>query len=142
MGTKEVSELVEENIRFLEPMRVSDATIDKSHVQRANRHIDPINDRNSLRIYRQGYEFLEPLERYPGFRAGLNFVSFQDTPERLRRMLTQSSWLGSTNFGGDPAVPISGMDRFLSVRAAGVFLVPSVLDGELFPGASIFFEIS
>jgi deferrochelatase/peroxidase EfeB len=140
MGTQEVSELVDENIKFLEPKKVSDAAIDQSHVQRANRHIEPIGDRNSLRIFRQGYEFLEPIESYPGFRAGLNFVSFQDTPERLRRILTTSKWLGSTNFGGDPAIPIPGMDRFLSVRAAGVFLVPPVLDSEVFPGASIFFE--
>ncbi|OYQ61664.1 peroxidase [Pseudanabaena sp. SR411] len=140
IGTKEVSDIEDGNLKFLEPKKVADTVIDQSHVQRANRHVDPVEDRNSLRIFRQGYEFLEPIESYPGFRAGLNFVSYQDTPERLRRILTQSKWLGSTNFGGDPVAPVPGMDSFLTVRAAGVFLVPPVIDGELFPGANIFFE--
>jgi deferrochelatase/peroxidase EfeB len=110
----------------------------QSHVQRANHHVKPASDRNSLRIFRQGYEFLEPLGVAPGFRAGLNFVSFQDTPERLLRILTQDSWLGGTNFGGDPDNPLSGMDRLLTVRAGGVFLAPPVTDEERFPGSSIF----
>lgn len=72
-----------------------------------------------------------------GFRAGLNFVSFQDTPERLRRMLTQDTWLGQTNFGGDPDDPVRGMDHLLTVRAAGIYLAPPAVEGEPFPGASI-----
>lgn len=126
------------NEAFFEPDSVNETILQQSHVQRANHHLTPISERNSLRIFRQGYEFLEPLDSAPGFRTGLNFVSFQDTPERLLRMLTQQTWLGGTNFGGDPKNQLPGMDRFLSLRAAAIFLVPPVVEDELFPGASIF----
>ncbi|MEC4816956.1 MAG: Dyp-type peroxidase [Scytonema sp. PMC 1069.18] len=126
------------NEAFLEPETVNETILQQSHVQRTNHHLTPLSDRNSLRIFRQGYEFLEPLDSAPGFRAGLNFVSFQDTPERVLRMLTQETWLGSTNFGGDPQNQLPGMDSFLSIRAAAIFLVPPVVEGELFPGAGIF----
>jgi len=91
-------------------------------MSRANHHLKPVNDHNSLRIFPQGYEFLEPLDQAPGFRTGLNFASFQDTPERLFRMLTQSTWLGGTNFGSyeNDKNPLPGMDWFLSVRAAAI----------------------
>jgi Dyp-type peroxidase family len=125
------------NEAFREPPAVDDPLLRQSHVQRANHHERPINSRNSLRIFRQGYEFLEPLDQAPGFRAGLNFVSFQDSPERLFRMLTQDTWLGRTNFGGDPNRPLPGMDRLLTVRAAGVYLAPPTVDDEPFPGASL-----
>jgi deferrochelatase/peroxidase EfeB len=137
-GTQEVSE--PGNNAFHEPSNLNDPILQQSHVQRANHHLKPVNDRNSLRIFRQGYEFLEPLDQAPGFRTGLNFASFQDTPERLFRMLTQSTWLGGTNFGSyeNDKNPLPGMDWFLSVRAAAIFLVPPVVEGELFPGSSIF----
>jgi deferrochelatase/peroxidase EfeB len=123
------------NADFREPPEgVGDPTLVLSHVQRANHHRRNPERDDSLRIYRQGYEFLEPLETAPGFRAGLNFVSFQDTPRRLTRMLTQAGWLGSTNFGGE-AGSHAGL---LRVRAAGIFLVPPVNPQETFPGESIF----
>lgn len=123
---------------FKEPPNVNELSLKQSHVQRANQHVTPVSDRNSLRVFRQGYEFLEPTDSTPGFRTGLNFVSFQDTPERLFRILKQDKWLGRTNFGGDPDNLLPGMDRFLTVRAGGIFLVPAVVEGELFPGSSIF----
>jgi Dyp-type peroxidase family len=135
MGTSEVID--PGNEAFREHPEVSDPVVGQSHVQRANHRVRPSSSRNSLRVFRQGYEFLEPLEQAPGFRPGLNFVSFQDTPERLFRMLTQDTWLGRTNFGGDPDHQLPGMDRLLTVRAAGVYLVPPVIDGEPFPGATI-----
>lgn len=125
------------NETFFEPGTVNETILKQSHVQRANQHLKPVRDRNSLRIFRQGYEFLESLDSVPGFCTGLNFVSFQDTPERLFRMLIQQSWLGKTNFGGDPQNQLPGMDKLLSLRASGIFLVPPVVEGELFPGASI-----
>lgn len=123
---------------FHEPPSVADAVLRVSHVQRANHHERDFAAVNSLRIYRQGYEFLEPLESAPGFRVGLNFVSFQDSPERLFRMLTTAGWLGGTNFGGDPATTSGELKSLLRVRAGGVFLVPPVEPAEPFPGASIF----
>jgi deferrochelatase/peroxidase EfeB len=60
--------------------------LSQSHIGRT-RHIDKIESREpmSRRIFRQTFEFLEPL---PGnaskpLRTGLNFVSFQNDPGRL-----------------------------------------------------------
>ena len=120
---------------FAEPPEVSDPVVRASHVQRANHHIRPASDFGSRRIFRQGYEFLEWAGGPPGFRAGLNFVSFQDTPGRLLMMLTAGGWLGGTNFGGDEDAhpPLASL---LTVYGAGVYLVPPVVAGEPFPGAA------
>ncbi|ARV43893.1 Dyp-type peroxidase [Bacillus inaquosorum] len=125
------------NEHFFEPPEVSDKIISQSHVQRANHHIPDHNSKNSSRIFRQGYEFLEAIDRSPGFQAGLNFVSFQDTPERLFRILTQDGWLGKTNFGGDPDNPLSEENKLLTIRAAGIFLIPPIVEDEVFPGSRI-----
>ncbi len=127
-----------ENPAFREPPAVADERLLKSHVQRANHHRRNFESADSLRIYRQGYEFFEPQASAPGFRAGLNFVSFQDSPERVFRMLTMKGWLGEVNFGGDPATTPPDLASLLRVRAAGVFLVPPVVAAEPFPGASVF----
>jgi Dyp-type peroxidase family len=127
------------NDEFFEPEDVPrPSPLGMSHVQRVNHHRQDLDARDSLRIFRQGYEFLEQTDAAPGFRAGLNFVSFQDTPERMFRIFTQEGWLGRTNFGGDPNQPLPGMDRLLTTRAAGVFFVPPVIPTEVFPGSSIF----
>jgi len=119
---------------FAEPPEVSDPVVRASHVQRANHHIRPASDFGSRRIFRQGYEFLEWADGPPGFRAGLNFVSFQDTPARLLKMMTAGGWLGSTNFGGDEDARPE-LASLLSVYGAGIYFVPPVVDGEPFPGA-------
>ena len=127
------------NEDFREPRPTGNAKIEQSHVQRSNHeHKQDFGSADSLRIYRQGYDFLEPVDGPPGYRAGLNFVSFMDTPRRLLRILTQDSWLGRTNFGGDPNKQPLGMASLLTVRAGGIFLVPPVVATEAFPGASIF----
>lgn len=127
------------NADFREPRPTNIAAIAQSHVQRSNHeHKQDFSSADSLRIYRQGYDFLEPIDCPPGYRAGLNFVSFMDTPRRLLRILTQESWLGRTNFGGDPDNQPPGMASLLTVRAGGIFLVPPVVAAEPFPGASVF----
>jgi hypothetical protein len=128
-----------ENDPIAEPPTATDPRLLASHVQRANHH-GPPGDRRSLRIFRQGYEFMEWKESSPGFRLGLNFVSFQDTTTRLIAMLSQPGWLGDVNFGGasDPAKAPPGMDRFLRVYASGVYLVPPTKEGERFPGSEAF----
>ena len=120
---------------FAEPPETADPIVRASHVQRANHHIRPAGDSGSRRIFRQGYEFLEWAAEPPGFRAGLNFVSFQDTPGRVLKMLTLGGWLGGTNFGGREEAG-SELASLLSVFAAGVYFVPPVVDGEPFPGAA------
>lgn len=135
-GTIDVGDAA--NTGFREPPATADPVILQSHVQRANHHKTDFERPDSLRIYRQGYDFLECADEAPGFRSGLNFVSFQDTPERLLRLLTTEGWLGRTNFGGNPANQLPGMGSLLTVRAAGIYFVPPVSAGEPFPGASIF----
>jgi hypothetical protein len=110
--------------------------LSQSHIGRT-RHIDKIESREptSRRIFRQSFEFLEPL---PGnaskpLRTGLNFVSFQNDPGRLFFILTDPNWMGNVSFGGNPNIP--GMDRLLSILAAGIFFVPRVASP--FPGANI-----
>ena len=116
-----------------EPPEIEDPRLRASHVQRANHHQRPSSDSGTRRIFRQGYEFLEWASDAPGFRAGLNFVSFQDTPARVLRMLTAEGWLGGVNFGGDEQ-RLPELARLLSVYAAGVYVVPPVVEGERFPG--------
>jgi deferrochelatase/peroxidase EfeB len=130
-----------ENDPIAEPPAVSDVRLRQSHIHRANQHRRPASSRESSRIFRQGYEFLEWKESAPGFRLGLNFVSFQDTTERLIRILSQPGWLGDVNFGGDPDAQPLGIDRLLRVYAAGVYVVPPKVSGEPFPGASVFGEV-
>ena len=59
-----------------------------SHIEVA-RHIGPINQSGVkvMRIFRQGFEFLEPQLEGSGFRAGLNFVGFQSRPQNFFQAL-------------------------------------------------------
>lgn len=134
-GTTEVVEAGNE--AFREPRPTASRLLQSSHVQRANHHARNINDPSSGRIFRQGYDFLESRQSEPFFQAGLNFVSFQDTPERLHRVLARRDWLGGTNFGGDGGSP-AALRELLTVEAAGVFVVPPVTAEERWPGAAIF----
>ena len=91
----------------------------------------------SRRIFRQGFEFVEPLYDNSSrqLRVGLNFISFQNNPGRLFFILTDPNWLGKTNFAG--LEHIQGMKDFLSVFARRcIFYVPPI--EKPFPGASIF----
>ena len=112
--------------------------LSQSHVGRA-RHIDGISSEkpSSRRIYRQGFEFIEPTPGYgPGepFMIGLNFLSFQNDPSRLFFILSDPNWMGESNFGGERST--FAKSNLLSVHACGVFYVPPV--EKPFPGASIF----
>jgi len=120
---------------FAEPPEVSDPRARSSHVQRANHHGRPASDSGTRRIFRQGYEFLEWQEGAPGFRAGLNFVSFQDTPGRLLRMLTAGGWLGGVTFGGDEE-RLPQLASLLRVYGAGIYFAPPLVAEEAFPGAA------
>jgi deferrochelatase/peroxidase EfeB len=138
-NTKDVTENGNEQFRDISVGSIRSNQIKQSHIHRANRKRgdDPFL-RDSNRIFRQGYEFLENINNAPGFRSGLNFVSFQDTPRRLNDILTSSNWLGKTNFGGVSESPLSGLNKLISVRGAGYYLVPPVNEVDDFPGSSIF----
>ncbi|KAB2965995.1 MAG: peroxidase [Thermoanaerobaculia bacterium] len=136
-GTNEVGE--QGNETFREPPLGVPQVIKRSHVHRSNfSHSQATGDPGSLRIFRQGYEFLEARTSSPGFRAGLNFVSFQDTPRRVLSILTRSGWLGNTNFGAGLGTPQDKGPLLLSCRAAGVYLAPPVGDPDVLPGGEIF----
>jgi deferrochelatase/peroxidase EfeB len=109
-----------------------------SHIHRANLNRDlPAGDGRSNRIFRQGYEFLEPITA-GHLRFGLNFVSFQRSLRHLKDILTTDVWLGRVNFGGhtNPAEGGPPPIPFLSVLAGGYYAVPP--KGDPFPGADIF----
>jgi deferrochelatase/peroxidase EfeB len=137
-GTSEVIDPGNEHFRDQLPYGVGTRSkiLQDSHIGRSRAlYRVPIWDRRSSRIYRQGFEFLVssgPL----GFIAGLNFVSFQNTPERLFRSLTSHRTLEKGNLSASTLT----LDNFLNVLAAGIFLAPPVTEGEPFPGASIFFN--
>jgi len=110
--------------------------LSQSHIGRT-RHIDRIksDDPASRRIFRQGFEFIEPsnYDSSKPMRLGLNFVSFQNDPTRLLFILTDPNWLGNSNFAGTGEIP--GMKDFLTVQACGIFFVPP--NEKPFPGVSM-----
>jgi deferrochelatase/peroxidase EfeB len=116
-------------------LEASISTLNRSHIGRT-RHIGQIDSRDpsSNRIFRQGFEFIEPaMDRTRPMRLGLNFVSFQNDPHRIFSLLTSPHWLGGSSFGGDHLQ--KGISDLFSVNAAGVFFVPP--PAEPFPGANI-----
>jgi deferrochelatase/peroxidase EfeB len=143
-GTFEVVEKGNETFRTHPPYGdqknlhgISDLTLTQSHIGRAYK-IDkvPSWDKRSSRIFRQGYDFLESINTSPFIRAGLNFMSFQGSTRRLSGILKYG--LGKINFGGDPEKPFFSENKLLSVRAAGMFLVPPYDERDAFPGQKIF----
>jgi deferrochelatase/peroxidase EfeB len=139
-GTSEVIDRGNEYFREHPPYRTGtqDRMLQYSHIGRV-RPIDqvPVWDKKSLRIYRQGFEYLASSTEHSGFDVGLNFVSFQNTPERLYRALTYQK----TGFQKNVAsAPSPNLDRFMSVLSAGVFFVPPKIQGEPFTGSGIFFN--
>lgn len=111
--------------------------LSQSHIGRT-RHIDGLNSDkpSSRRIYRQGFEFIEPLDHRPSnpLRLGLNFISFQNDPRRLFFILSDPNWMGRSNFGGMFSESIAS--NLLSVLTSGIFYIPPLQ--KPFPGVSIF----
>jgi Dyp-type peroxidase family len=141
-GTSEIIDPGNEYFRDHPPYGTSteNQILNQSHIG-STRPIEriPAWDKKSIRIYRQGFEFLVASKEKPGFRAGLNFVSFQNTPERLFRALTYRHII-SHKIATEASVPT--LEQFTSVSAAGVFFVPPLSKNEPFPGAQIFFDKS
>ena len=87
-------------------------------------------------IFRQGFDFLEPMQNYPFFRAGLNFVSFQKGTDRIYWSIRKG--FERINFGGGSLSSTGISGELLAVHGAGLFLVPPFKKGEDFPGEIIF----
>ena len=98
------------------PAGISDDVLKTSHIG-AMRILDKVSpwEAESNRIYRQGYEFLESTSSFPGFKAGLNFISFQNNPQRVFNIMTK--W-GMQKNSSDSLK----LNRYFSVVSAGVFL--------------------
>ncbi|HKQ21316.1 MAG TPA: hypothetical protein VJS91_04705 [Nitrososphaeraceae archaeon] len=122
------------------PSGVSDDVLNYSHIG-AMRSINnlPSWDKQSSRIFRQGFEFLEQIDTKPKLRVGLNFVSFQNTPKRIVNTLT--SWTKyQKSYSETPKNRYLKFNEYLSVISAGLYFIPPVEEGAPFPGSSIFFD--
>lgn len=112
----------------IDPPQTTDPLVEASHVHRANQLRSSPWATAALRMFRQGYEFLEDIDGSP--RLGLNFVSFQRDLSVLHHVLHLPGWLGDVDFGGNNSL------RLLTVSDGGLYAVPPI--EEPFPGASIF----
>lgn len=70
-----------------------------AHIFRSNLNRTGGAQAASSRIYRQGYEFLEPSSE-GGLLHGLNFVGFVRALKEFTDILDSAGWLGDANFGG------------------------------------------
>lgn len=121
---------------YIEPPQTTDRVVEASHVHRASQARGSPPAAAALRMFRQGYEFLEDIHGQP--RLGLNFVSFQRDLAIVQHVLHLPGWLGDVNFGG-PTHPEKGEPKplqLLAVAAGGFYAVPP--SGSHFPGADIF----
>jgi deferrochelatase/peroxidase EfeB len=136
-----------------------DKLLRRSHINRVTHRLAPEEDQPEVKIFRQGYQFLEPTTDYPRestteytrFRAGLNFVSFQRDHRIVPDILTTKGWLGTAQgrgtrqlgggFGG-PYLMTNETNAetppLIAAQAAGMFLVPPQAEGERFPGERLF----
>lgn len=125
------------SVDYLDPPRPTDGLVRASHIHRSNQNRGSADQDSNNRIYRQGYEFLDPC--VGGAIAGLNFIGFQRNLASVRNILNIQSWMGGVNFGGPEEItgsiePI----KLMSLIAGGFYAVPP--KGNPYPGASLFRE--
>ena len=119
---------------------ISDKLLQNSHIATtlpndiSNQHLKPSNQ-----IFRQSFQFLEPATSELGLRIGLNFVSFQNSPENLyKSMIYKPVYKPSYERILDDSLP--GLHDFFTVISGGVFFIPAFERGDPFPGSSMFLE--
>jgi deferrochelatase/peroxidase EfeB len=120
-----------------DPPQSTDPLLESSHVHRANQNRASPQAPAGLRIFRQGYDFLDSIGPQ-GPELGLNFVSFQSDLGTLQHLMHLPGWLADVNFGG-PSAPEAGdppSPRLISLLAGGLYAVPP--RGRPFPGAGLF----
>jgi deferrochelatase/peroxidase EfeB len=121
----------------LDPPQTGDPLLEASHVHRANQSRASPDAPAALRIFRQGYDFLDAIGP-DGPELGMNFVSFQSDLQALQHVLHLPGWLADVNFGG-PAAPREGeppSPQLIGLIAGGLYAVPP--RGRPFPGARLF----
>ena len=107
-------------------------SLENSHLQRMLQN-EKRTPNYGKKIYRQGYNYIESIDKYPFLRIGLNFVSFQKDLDVLFNSLKSGFGSHDTNLE-----PFGNLTEFLSVFSAGLFLIPSLNKNDQFPGESIF----
>lgn len=120
--------------RWRDPAQTLDPHLEVSHIHRANQTRASGWAPGALRIFRQGFDYLEHFTA-EGPELGLNFISFQRDLGVLHDLLHLPGWLGDSNFGGtsdsDPT------DRpLLTLAAGGLYAVPPT--ERPFPTAGLF----
>ncbi|MGI8805032.1 MAG: Dyp-type peroxidase [Thermoleophilaceae bacterium] len=115
---------------FRDPPETTSRELELSHVHRANQSRASPAAPAALRIYRQGYDFLDAIAP-DGPELGLNFISFQADLATVQHLLHLPGWLGDVNFGGPPGSP-----SFITLADGGFYAVPP--RAEPFPGACLF----
>jgi deferrochelatase/peroxidase EfeB len=118
--------------RWRDPPLTNDRVLEAAHIARANQTRASPFAPGALRIFRQGYDFLESLGQ-DGLRVGLNFVSFQRDLRVLQQLLHLPGWLGDANFGGPTGAAAAA--PLISVAAGGLYAVPP--RGKPFAGAEL-----
>lgn len=104
-----------------------------SHAQKMIDAASQLDSKGELsRIFRQGYDYLDPINEFPYYNAGLNFVSYQNNPQKVINLLRA----GFSQKPNDD--PQSVLSEFVTVESAGVFLVPQYSRGQKFPGEILF----
>jgi deferrochelatase/peroxidase EfeB len=119
-----------DRLAFVDPPETTNPAIEQSHVHRANQSRASPDAPAALRIFRQGYDFLDTTDPR-SLVAGLNFVSFHADLATLIHLLHAPGWLGDANFGGDQDAP-----RLIALADGGLYVVPP--QEQPFPGAALF----
>ena len=119
---------------FRDPPQTTDPILEASHVHRANQTRASSLAPAGLRIFRQGYEFLDDIDEQP--RLGLNFVSFQRDLAIVHQLLHLPGWLGDANFGGRVDDVDAPSLQLCTMTAGGFYAIPP--RGDDFPAAEIF----
>jgi Dyp-type peroxidase family len=135
-GTLEITEKGNERFRQYVPLNQR-RSVAGNFTDPQTSHVARMRS-TSARIFRQGYEFLESTDNLPYFRVGLNFVSFQSGTDKIYKLIEKG--FSGVNLGGPKlkASPNNVRDKLISIRGAGIFLVPPHRREEIFPGQTIF----
>lgn len=122
---------------YADPPQTTDPLLEASHTHRANQNRASPFAPAGLRIFRQGYDFLESIDP-AGPHLGLNFVSFQGDLGTLQHLMHLPGWLADVNFGGptDPSPGEPPSPQLISLLAGGFYAVPP--RAEPFPGSEVF----
>lgn len=125
----------QERAEWRDPPETLHRLLEASHVHRVNQTRASAGAPGALRIFRQGYEFLEDISA-GGPILGLNFVSFQSDLRVIHHILHLPGWLGDANFGGPRAEGEAAPPSFLTLQAAGFYAIPPRDEG--LAGADVF----